>query len=516
MVAALLAAALAALLPQGPFDAGLRWREASPAAAPWLPGPLAFVQAGEALFGSASGLAPRASLHSTAPFLGTGTLAPARALALPGASGTIAVAAGDAPDELFALVQTAVGGPSSKLTELVRLEPGSGGALVERWRVTVGGVGNTTGRLAVARDGARVALLLQDASSQQLLCEWRSAQDGSVSAVRVESAGPLRACEASADLARLAFVSGNVLRVLREDASLEHVETLAGSTTALAFAAHAPVLAVGAPGRVRVLRASPSGWAFDTEVLGSSGEEPVRAALDDLGATLALGWWHAASGRGARFESWALASGVRSFSRSFANPLGGPQDFPEALALARDGTRLACGRWGGDGQPQVWLFELPSGRELLAASLPGSVRSLALDASGTRLAVGCKSTHAGTFSNSGELRLYDTGERALQCLDAPLAGGTLRVARRAPLAARVLFFVGPVRSAPVSLLGTPWWVDRSAASVGIRGVDPDGVARLDLALPAAAAGSELAVQAVERSPGNPSRVTPEVLRIAVL
>lgn len=515
MVAALLAAALAAVLPQGPFDAGLRWREAAPASAPWLPGNVAFVQDGEALLGCASGLAPRASLHSTAPFLGTGTLVPAGLLALPGASGTLAVAAGDDPDELFVLVQTAVGGPSSKRTELARLGPGAGGALLERWRVTIGSVGNTTGRLAVARDGSRVALVLQDATSQQLLCEWRSAQDGSVSAARVESAGPLRACEASADLARLAFVSGNVLRVVREDGSLEHVETLAGSTTALAFAAQAAVLAVGAPGRVRVLRASSSGWAFDAEFAGSSGEEPVRAALDDLGLTLAIGWWHAASGRGARFESWTLGSGVRNFSRSFANPVGGPQDFPEALALARDGSRLACGRWGGDGQPQAWLFELASGRELLAAGLPGSVRSLALDSSGTRLAVGCKSAHAGTFSNSGELRLYDTGERTLQCVDTPLAPGTLRLARRAPLAARVLFFVGPARSAPVTLLGTPWWVDRSAASVGIRGLDPDGVARLELALPASAAGSELAVQTVERYPGSPARIMPEVLHIAV-
>jgi hypothetical protein len=516
MVAALLAAALVALAPQGPFDPGLRWREPASMAAPWLPGALAFVSQGEGLFGVASGVAPRASVHSTAPFLGTGELAPSRALALPGASGTIGAAAGDEPDELFALVQTALGGPASKLTELLRLEPGVGGGLVERWRVQVGGVGNTSGRIAVARDGNRIALVLHDAGTQQLLCEWRSALDGSVSAARMDSAGPLRACEAGADLSRIACVAGNVLRVLRDDATLEHVETLAGSTTALALDAHAAVLAVGAPGCVRVLRRQPAGWAFGSEFLGLSGEEPVRAALDDSGANLALGWWHAASGRGARFEAWKLHDGTRSFARSFANPAGGPQDFPEALALSRDGSRLGCGRWGGDGQAQAWLFDLASGNELLSATLPGSVRSLALDASGTRLAVGCKSTHAGTFSNAGEVRLYDTGERALQCVAEPIGGVLLRVERRAPLASRVLFFVGPLRALPVSQLGVPWWIERAAASVEIRAVDPDGVARLDVALPAAAAGTAMGVQCVERCPGSPARVAPEVLRVVSL
>lgn len=515
MVAALLAVALLALAPQGPFDSGLRWREPALLSAPWLPGPLAFGAQGEVLFGGASGSAPRASLHSTAPFLGTGTLAPTAALALGPASSVVAAAVGDEADELFALVQTTMGSAASKHTELLRLAPGPGGALVERWRVTVGSVGNTSARLAVARDGSRVALALQDATTQQLLVEWRAVSDGSVSATRSESSGPLRACEASADLGRLALVAGNVLRIVRDDGSLEHVETLPGSTTALALAAHAPVLAVGAPGRVRVLRASGASWASAGEFAGFSGEEPVRAAFDDAGATLALGWWHAASGRGARFESWQVAGAVRSFSRSFANPLGGPQDFPEALALARDGARLACGRWGGDGQAQAWLFELASGAELLAANLPGSVRSLALDSSGTRLAVGCKSTHAGTFSNTGELRLYDTGERALQCVAAPVAGGSLRVERRAPTAARVLFFVGPERASPAVQQGTVWWIDRAAASVAIRSVDADGVARLDLPLAPSAAGSELAVQCVERCPGSASRVTPEVLRVTI-
>ncbi|MBM3988319.1 MAG: hypothetical protein FJ294_10250 [Planctomycetes bacterium] len=515
MVAALLAAALVAPVAQGPFEPGLRWREPAPAAAPWLPGALAFVAHGEGLFAVASGVAPRASLHSTAPFLGALSLPPSRALALDGASGPIAAAAGDQSHELFVLVQTALCSPSSKRTELVRLEPGAGGALVERWRTQVGGIGNTSGRLALARDGSRVALVLQDANTQQLLCEWRSALDGSVSAARVESAGPLRACEATASLSKLACVAGNVLRVLRDDATLEHVETLAGSTTALALDAQGSLLAVGAPASVRVLRSNASLWVSSAEFQGLSGEQPVRAALDDSGATLALGWWHAASGRGARFEAWKLHDGVRSFSRSFVNPVGGPQDFPEALALARDGSRLGCGRWGGDAVAQAWLFDLASGNELLSATLPGSVRSLALDASGTRLAVGCKSTHAGSFSNAGEVRLYDTGERALQCLEEPLAGALLSVERRAPLASRVLFFFGPLRAQPVVQLSVPWWIERSAANVEIRAVDPDGVARLELAIPAAARGMSLGVQCVERCPGSPSRVTSEVLHIEV-
>ena len=102
------------------------------------------------------------------------------------------------------------------------------------------------------------------------------------------------------------------------------------------------------------------------------------------------------------------------------------QGYPEVVLITPDGRRAAFGTWGtGDPQPEVLLVDALTGAVVLERDLPGSVRALALDETGTRVAVGMKHTHANQFSATGEVRLYDTGERDLQVVGHPAAGGAL-------------------------------------------------------------------------------------------
>ena len=513
MPVAPLFAVLAALCAQGPFDGGPRWRDAAPSSAPWLPGALAFTAGGETLFDVAQGTNARAALHSSAPARGGAALTPLASLALSGVSGSVDAAAGDDVDELYVVVQRSVGSGGLRATELARLAMSPQGGLVERWRVPIGVPGNGGARVLASRDGGRVAVALGDSSAGTLLVEWRAGPDGATLASHAAAAGPLRAFAASADLGCVATVAGSELRVLRGDGTLEHAETLPGSTNALALAAEARVLAVGALGQVRVLAGGNAGWVLSSSIPGVGAELPVRAALDDDGSTLALGWWESASGRGTRAQVWDLGAGALRYARVTQSAASAPQDFLEALALTRDGARAAFGRWGGDGQPEAWLVDVASGQVLLQADVSGSVRALGLDERGSRLAVAAKATHASVFSSSGEVVLFDTGERLLQCVEEARAGGSLALVRRAPHAASVIFFVGAARATPALQGGVAWWVDRATASVLPRAVESDGVARLFWPLSSAAAGTVLTVQTVERVPGVGTRVQPEVLRV---
>jgi hypothetical protein len=204
--------------------------------------------------------------------------------------------------------------------------------------------------------------------------------------------------------------------------------------------------------------------------------------------------------------------GALRYSRTLGNAATAPQNFVEALSVSRDGRRVAFGCWGNaDAGPEVLWVDVASGAELAAIDLPGSVRALALDETGTRLAVGAKLVHASTFSAQGELRLLDSGERRLQLTSDPRGGAPLALACRAPQASRVLFLVGPRLVQPVPFASGSLWVDRKLAKQKLVPVGNGGTATATLVCPAAFVGWELALQALERRPGSGVVVRDELL-----
>jgi len=488
-----------------PFAPGLRWAHSASATEPWLPRSASFAAGGELLFTAGSVGAPRAMLFSTAELPASGALAPLSEVQLPAAEGTVRTASGPGDGALYTLVREPLTSPALQSTSVVRYAAPAG-VLVETWRRTLALVGNGTGLLATDRTGKVVVAAVHDAGSSQLLIEWLDAASGQPLASRVLGTLGLRELSISADASRVAIVAGAALWVLDASGATLHQETLTLVTNALALSGDGRRLLVGAGNRIRLLEDA-GGWSQRSAVQAPAGETAVRVAISDDGTRWAAGWWRQVTGVDVRFQVWD-ASGADAlvwelFQRGAP---GGLQGYPEAVAITPDGARAAFGTWGtGDPQSEVLLVDASTGAVLLERDLPGSVRSLALDPSGTRIAVGMKHAHANQFASTGEVRLYDTGERDLQALATSLGGGTLHLAAKRPGASRALFIVGTLRQAP-----TPFgsagklWIDRAAPlRVYSRPVDPAGRSNLllDLSGLPVGLGPEFGVQAAWRVSG---------------
>jgi hypothetical protein len=498
--ALLLAAAAGAQVPD-PFAAHVRWIHSSSTGSAWLPAGLDFAAGGELVWASGQGSSPRAMALSTAPVLGAAALPSTLDVALAGAAGSIDVACGPGEGELYSAAQYVVGTPLQRRTEVARHDARAGA--VPLWRRNLPLVGNGIAELAVARDGSRVVAATHDAQFQVLVLEWLDASSGAPAASRTVGSGTLRRLAASADLTRVALVAGAELRVYDDGGALLHAELGAAATSALAISGDGRTVAYGSADRVRLLRDAGGVWQAAGELAATAPEVATRVALDDAGATLAIGWWNATTTRAVRLQLWELAAPQLAYERLIDAPASPLQNLVEAVELTPDGARAAFGCWGsGDGQPEVLLVDRASGAEVLARDLPGSVRALALDAGGTRLAVGAKHVHANQLGSTGEVLLLDSGERDLQLVAQPLAGGQLRLAAKLPGARRVYFLIGSASPSPVTLAGGgALWIERSSALRYVRPADASGRADLVLPLSPASAGNAWSVQALARTGG---------------
>ena len=487
-----------------PFAPQRRWTAAPAAAEPWLPRSLAFAVGGELVWAAGSVGAPRAMLLSASELPAGGVTAPLSEHPLAGALGTVHAVAGPGPDALYTASQTPAPTSSKRLTRVTRLRA-PGGVLEPIWSRDHPLVGNGPVEIAADRAGARVAVAVHDAAIGLLLVEWLDAQTGGVLAGHALSAGTLRELALSADGSRTAVVAGAELWVFDPTGAVLHHQALGLVTSALALSGDGTRLAVGDGDRVRMLE-DQGGWTERGTVPGAPGEVAVRVALSDDGSVLAAGWWNQVNGVDVRFQVWDGDAGALLFELLQRGVPGGLQGFPEVVAVTPDGRRAAFGTWGvGDPQAEVILVEVGSGSVVLQEDLPGSVRALALDPTGTRVAVGMKHAHANQFAATGEIRLYDTGERELQVIGQPYAAGALHLAARRPGASRTLFVLGTPLGTPVPFRGGGLWIDRGLPSlVRNRPADASGRSDAVLSLPgvSAALGLDFAVQVVWRVAGG--------------
>lgn len=514
LAAALTLVAPAAAQVLDPFQPHLRWTHAPSPAAPWLPRAVAFADDGNLVWAAAGLSAPRlVVLSGTDLGDAAGALAPLQLAALPapggpgGSVGFPAVCAGARPERLIAAPQVLAPDGLRRRTRALRLDPlaaARGGSFTPSWIHDPGVESAGAALLDCDAQPARVALAVDVAGSGTVQIDQLAAGDGTLLARTVLAAGAPRRLASSDDGARVALVAGARLFVLDAAGALVLDQALSTPTHALALSQDGAVVAVGDGAHVRVWTEQGGAWTLAHSLAGQPGELATRLDLDDAGTTLAVGWWHASGGSAARFGLFSGASLALVLEVSGSGGGGGAQDFPEAVALTRDGRRAAFGAWGtGDRAPELWLVDRDAAAVVLARDLPGSVQALALDPSGTRVAVALKHGHAGQASASGELRLYDSGERDLQVLGAPAPGGELHLASLAPGASTTWFLVGAPLAVPVAppfgggLLG----VDRSRLfALCAAPTDASGRADARLRLPAdpALIGVELAAQTLSR------------------
>lgn len=500
--------------PPDPFAPGPRWSHAPPAAAPWIPGALTFAAAGELVWAATGGASPRLLALSAAPLAEVPLLfedASASALG-PGASaGGGAVAAGS----------LAGAGPAGRALYAVRREPGPEGgtrALATRHDPVAAAQGAgfapvwthdaglaSAGAARLACDGAGDALLfaVHDPVAGAVQLDRLEPATGALLARTTLAGGALRSLCVAQGARRVAVSAGLDLWLLDEGGEPLLHEVLPAATGAVALSADGATLLAGVLGSLRVFREGPDGaYAEQPPVLAAPGEVAVRAAVSGAGETFAVAWWDALTGTAARLEVLDGPTGARLQELAQAGPAPGLQNLPSGLALSADGARIALGLWGlGDARPELVLLDRDWDQPLLEVDTGGSVLDLALDAAGTRVVCSVKDTHANQFATGGRIALFATGERDLQVLEPPTAGGLLHLAHARPGTAAVLFALGAPAPRPLAFAGVAGTLGLdpglSALVLGTA-ADPSGRADLELALPTSPAlvGLGLAGQAL--------------------
>lgn len=488
-----------------PFVAGQRWRSAASVQDAWLPQSLAFAARGELLWSAQTGANPRLELFDAAPF--AAQLAPRAAHARPGVAGVFAVAAGRDAHALFALSQYPGPTPATRWSELSRYDLFAVDPNQPVWARTFAAPTNGLARVQASRAADELLAVLYDQGPQSLRLEWIRGADGLELSSQTLSTPSLRQVSAARDLSRVALSVGAQVRVVARSGALELNHALATPTNALALSGDGERLAFGDGGALRVFARAASGWSALREFSAGGNFVATRVALSDDGATLAIGWWDAQQTQRVRFELWRLADAAPRYARELSASGGVLQNFPESVVLAPDGRRAAFGAWGTqDTQPEALLVDAQSGQELFALDLGGSVRTLALDESGTRLAVGFKHTHANLVGATGEVRCFDTGEREVQLLSVPHPGAPVQLAARRALAQRVYLLRGPLAAQPTpfgSAVGG-LWIERLAVAAQSRRADASGRADFTLAIPLGGWPENFALQAYFRGGGQPA------------
>ncbi len=493
---------------QGIWQPGGRWSHGPAAAQPWIPLDVALAADGEICWA-----APAVANPHLVALSGSARPAPEVLFAdrrLGPVSGSLEVCAGRRADVLGALVQRPAPDAFHRRTEIHRYDPvstaASGAAFAPVWTHDMGPLVNAPARLSCDARGDRLVAALHDAAAGHVQVDWLDADDGALLHRELVPAGSLRRLEVSADGGRVLLSAGLGVWVLDEQGVVHH-EVLASATDGVAFASDGASFAYGQPGWLHVARERSTGFATAFSIAASATELATRAALSADGDVVAVGWWNAADGVSARFEAWDVAAGTRWFTRSHPGVAGGLQNFPQAVELTADGRRAAFASWGdGDGDPEVWIVDRDAG-EVLRVDLPGSAFALDLAADGTRVAVATKSVHANQFGTTGEVRMFDTGDRNVQAVGQARLGQTLRIAARDPAATRAVFLVGPPSAAPGPIPGAAGvlWLDRDAGvSSSVRRTDSHGRSSFLLQVPNDPAwiGRRLGVQVAFRTPGG--------------
>lgn len=495
-----------------PFSPGLRWTLPKPS----LPRACAFGARENLVWTAWSGANPG---FSAAAAFGGASVVDAQPLA-PG--GTITAAAGEAGEALFEALQVPQPDATHRATRVRRVSavPAlAGGAFTTLWEHDFPFTTNGPARLACDAAGAEVVCAVWRSTSSVVRLERLDAASGALLASTEHSGGALSELALSSDGSTVVLAAGLDLWILDASGASAHHATLPASTTALAIDGTGELVAHGGA-TVQVLERSGGSYASAFVLSGASGEIAARVALARNGSSLAVGWWNAVAGSGVRFEAWDVASRTRLFEHAQPSSGSSLQNFPEVVRVSHDGERALLGSWGDGGSaPEVVLYDRASDAALLAIDLPGSVLGLALDARGRRIAVSMKSTHANLLSGSGEVRVYDTGERALAVLNAPHVGGEVALAAKRSGASSAYFLMGTPSAQPLTIPGLfgNLHLRRVGLAAWRRPCDASGRADVTIPLPLdpAQIGTTLYFQAAFRS-GGTTTFDGEVVPVLVL
>ena len=493
----------------GPFQGGQRWVHAAGLQAPFIPTRVRFAARGELVWAAGEVANPRLMLLDGS---GSGVVQPSLLdTSVAGASDILAVEAGPRADRLFALQQVPEPDLFSRRTLLTRhdaLAAGGGSPFAPAWTHSLDFLANGGALLGIDALGERAALAAVNDGAGVVRVELVDTSTGTV-LFSLDLAGTgLEALALSADGRRIAVGVGARLVVLDDQGVSLHDELLGGTIGDLALDHDGSRLVAGSVGALQVYDQMGSVYAPVAVHTGGSAELASLVAIDADGGTYACSWWRFLDPDALRCEVYDGATHGLLNLLSQPGQAGGPQNAPAGLVMTADGERIAFAAWGrGDGAPEVVLLQRGQAAPVLEVDLPGSALGVDLDSRGRRVAVVTKNLHANQVGSTGEVRLYDTGERDLELLQPARLGGELRAASLLSGAQTTLFLVGPraVVPAPIGGVSGLLALDRDQR-LRIFPALPDqaGRADLSLAIPAlpALAGVPYALQAANRVGGS--------------
>lgn len=506
-------AAAPGALAQDVFSPGLRWK-AQPAQGEldWTPEEVRFAGEGAFLWAAMRGGPDVLRLYDANQPLADSGAAPPRAVVTrhPSEAAIASVAAGRRGDRVFALRQAnLVSDPSLRSPFVIGYNPlaVAAGTMETAWSHDMNTFTTGAARLATDREGRTVAAAAWRSAAAELRVDTLDGTTGDLLGTITVPAIGLDSIEMSADGSRVAVTAGLELFVFDAAANLLHTEILSSATHALGLSASGSTIVFGELGGLTSIELGPAGaWQRRDLSLAAGPELPTRLDVSDDGTLIAVAWWNYSTGRSARLEILDTLFGVPLAQAEYSGAPSTFQNLPVAAHIAPDGTRAAFGLWGGGASPEVVILESLAFLPRLELDLPGSVRDLDFDlGSSTRLAVASKDVHSQVFGARGSLRVADTGERALQVIETPRIGASLKVAARTDGAPGGWFLIGPRAQTPtVYPGGQALLLDRAALRIFPALANADGRMDLDLALPMnpALVGMQLHVQSAYRTPAG--------------
>lgn len=492
----------------GPFELGLRWLHAADLANPWLPTDVAFGAGGELVW-VGTGVGERGVRLFATPSSGVVAQPEATDAALHAASFLLNARAADDPSRLFSLAQYPEPDDFNRRTVVARHDAlQTSGGFSASWSYAFGFLTNGPAELGVDDAGSVVAAAALLPGAGVVRVARLNGGSGLALFELDLFAGSLDAFALSGDGERIALGLGTRLVVLDAAGLVLHDEALATSIAALDFDSAGDRLVVGAISEVRVYDWSGVQFGLAAQHAGHVSEVASRVALARDGQTYAAAWWRFRALDQLRYEVYTGAGHARVNHVVQPGLPGGPQNAPVGVALSEDGRRIAFASWGHlNSDPEVLVLERGAASPVLAIDLPGSALGVDLDPSGTRVAVVTKNLHANQAGSTGEVRVYDTGERDLELLEPARLGGVLRVAAREPGASIGFFLIGRRMDQPVAIPGTIGLLhlDRGQRlRVVARPAGADGRSDLTLPIPQhiALLGLDVSVQVANRVSGQ--------------
>lgn len=488
-------------LAQSPEDAGLRWEHSSGDSG-YIPGSVAFGAHDQHVWSAANFGSRRFTLFDA---VGTNSSPRGESVLADTSLGNIEIAAASTGSAMFALEQHPSPNGVSQVTRIARYDVPSEvtGELMPTWTTDLTIPNSFTAKIATNSSGSTLAATIWN-NSVTALALYDGVTGEMFASTGFSEQHPI-ALEVSDDGERIALAAGHEIWVLDPIMNVHYHRLFATAPDSLSLSADGHRVAVGFNGHAQIFQDSPT-WHLAEFIQGDPHWVATHLDLNTDGETLALAWWNSLSGFDLRFEVRRGDGMPILFEHAQTGTDGVLQNLPQGARITANGARAAFGCWGAlDPRPELLLVDVNSSQTVLEADLPGSVRGLALDESGTRVAVSLKETHANLVGYGGHVRLYDSGERDLQLEATPTIATGLRLWHRPPTMAHVTFLaLGHPARRPLPLAGgTALDIERGTVRIFPWGSSSSSFEpRLELALHPALAGRTLAAQALYRTAGG--------------